>query len=433
MKRTVSGIRGVFGEEDFGLKDALRYCSNFSALVESGKCVVGKDTRESGHMVLETAKAALMKNGIDVYDLGTAPTPVVFHEARKYGAGVVATSSHNPVSWNGLKFIVGGRGINEGELPAILEDRDVPKSKIGKEEGVTSAYLDEAKALIGSVRGSPEVVVDLGGGAARGFAPDLLERLGCRVRTINGTLQECSRGPDPTSDSLEELAGASSGRDIGFAFDLDGDRLVVVKDGKKQAPDVTLGLGVAKSVELGHRKFVLSVDSSAAIEGFIRERGGSVQRSKVGEANVVELMLETGAQAGGEGSSGGFILPEFNYCRDGILTSGFIASMLGDPGFDEVLNHMERYHQVRREAVVDGDYHDRVIERVLEKMSGEFSEVDTLDGVKGVIDEDSWVLVRKSNTEDVIRVSGESDSPDRCEKNVEGVLGLVSQCYGQIR
>ena len=90
-----------------------------------------------------------------------------------------------------------------------------------------------------------------------------------------------------------------------------------------------LGLGVAKSLELGYKKFVLSIDTSISIEKFIKEKGGIVQRSKVGEANVIELMLKTSAQAGGEGSSGGFILPEFNYCREGILTSGLIASMLG--------------------------------------------------------------------------------------------------------
>lgn len=416
---------------DFSLKDALRYCNNFSSLIKSKRCVVGRDTRESGHMILETAKAALMGNGIDVYDLGVTPTPVVFHEARRYGAGVVVTSSHNPVNWNGLKFIVSGRGINESELPVILESQRVPKPSLGREENITNSYVKEARDLIGRVEGSPEVTVDLGGGAAKNLAPELLTLLGCRVKTINDTLQECSRSPDPTSDSLEELVSASGM--IGFAFDLDGDRLVVVNNGRKQAPDVTLGLGVAKSIELGCKKFILSVDSSIAIEKFIRERGGTVHRSKVGEANVIDLMLKTNAQAGGEGSSGGFILPKFNYCRDGILTSGFIVSMLGKPEFNEILNFMEGYHQTRAKTVVDSRHHDTVIEQILEKMQAEFSEVITLDGIKGIIDEDSWILVRKSNTEDVIRVSGESDNLDRCQRNVKHVLELVNKYHEQVR
>ena len=116
---------------------------------------------------------------------------------------------------------------------------------------------------------------------------------------------------------------------------------------KKQIPDVTLGLGVAKSLELGYKDFVLSIDTSISIEKFIKEKGGTVNRSKVGEANVIELMLKTKAQAGGEGSSGGFILPEFNYCREGILTSGLIASMLESSEFNEVLSYMESYSQIR--------------------------------------------------------------------------------------
>ncbi len=431
MKKTISGIRGVFGD-DFGLKDAMRYCGNFSQLAGSGRCVVGRDTRESGRMVMEAAKAALMANGVDVYDLGMAPTPVVFREARRYGAGVVVTASHNPASWNGLKFIVDGRGVNEGELPRILEGRGSRKPGIGGEERATSAYLEEAAELIGDIPDAPEVVVDLGGGAARDFAPALLGRLGCGVSTINDSLRGCGRGPDPTSDGLAGLAAASRGKDVGFAFDLDGDRLVVVRGGEKQAPDVTLGLGIAKSLDLGCRKFVLSIDSSVAIEKFVTERGGSVQRSKVGEANVIELMLGSGADAGGEGSSAGFVLPGFNYCRDGILTGGLIASMMGGAGFDEVLDHMGGYHQVRRKVEVGSGYHDAVIEKILEG-SAEFSDVDTLDGVKGIIDEDSWVLIRKSNTEDAIRVSGESGSREACEGHVEDAVRLVNRCYEQVR
>ena len=112
MKKTISGIRGVFGD-DFNLKDTLQFCNNFSSLVETKKCVIGKDTRPSGTMIKEIASAALMKNGINVYNLETVPTPVVFRESRKYGAGLVITSSHNPLEWNGIKFIINGRGINE--------------------------------------------------------------------------------------------------------------------------------------------------------------------------------------------------------------------------------------------------------------------------------------------------------------------------------
>ena len=432
MKKTISGIRGIFGD-DFTLREVLEFCNNFSSLVRSQKCVIGRDTRPSGIMVKETASSALMQNGIDVFDLGMAPTPVVFRESRKYGAGVIVTSSHNPVEWNGLKFIIEGRGINEGELPQILESQEIQKTSMGSEGQISSTYLEDAKKVIGDIEGTPAVAMDIGGGAARDYAPNLLEQLGCSVQVINPDLDGCTRGADPTADNLTDLVSASLTKDIGFAFDLDGDRLVVVRNGKKQTPDVTLGLGIAKALDLGYRNFVLSIDTSVSIEKFIKENNGSVQRSKVGEANVMDLMIKTKAQAGGEGSSAGFILPEFNSCREGILASGLIASMLGSPRFNDVLGFMENYFQIREKTSVDSDCHDKVIERVAAKLATKYSEVITMDGIKGIIDDDSWVLIRKSNTEDIIRISGESNDLEKCKRIVKESTELVSQCYEETR
>ena len=383
-------------------------------------------------MIIETASAALLQCGIDVYNLGMAPTPVIFRESRKYSAGIIVTSSHNPLEWNGLKFIVNGRGINEEELNFLTNDQDTSKSIIGLETKIESNYIDEAANLIGKVVGSPKVVVDVGGGAARHVAPALLKKIGCQVKTINENLEQCSRGPDPTSDDLKDLISNSKGA-IGFAFDLDGDRLVVVKDGKKLSPDITLGLGVAKALELGYKKFVLSIDSSVSVEKFIIKKGGEVQRSKVGEANVIDLMLKTKSQAGGEGSSGGFILPEFNFCRDGILTSGLIASMLETNIFEDVLKFMERYHQVRDKIKIESNLHDKTLEKLQEKMSKKFGEIITMDGIKAIIDEDSWVLVRKSNTEDIIRISAESDNIEKAKTIAQQVRDLVKQSYDQVK
>ena len=144
-------------------------------------------------------------------------------------------------------------------------------------------------------------------------------------------------------------------------------------------------------------------------------------------------MLKTNAQAGGEGSSGGFILPEFNFCREGILTSGLISSMIGNSKFNEILDFMESYKQLREKIKVDSMFHDKVIEEVSRKLTNEYSEVITQDGIKGIIDEDSWVLIRKSNTEDIIRVSAESNNVDKCKKIVKNTLELVKQCYDNIR
>ncbi|MCH8996620.1 MAG: phosphomannomutase [Thaumarchaeota archaeon] len=431
MKKSISGIRGIFGK-DLTLKDVLRFCNNFSTLVKSKNCVIAHDTRPSSSIIVETASAALMQCGINVYNLGMVPTPVIFRESRKYGAGIIVTSSHNPIEWNGLKFIVNGRGINEQELKTIVNEQDTSKSVIGVESKIESKYIDEAANLIGKVSGTPKVVVDIGGGAAKNVAPTLLEKIGCQVKIINENLDKCSRGPDPTADDLKDLISNCNGS-IGFAYDLDGDRLVIVKDGKKLSPDVTLGLGIAKALEMGYKKFVLSIDSSVSVEKFIQENGGEVQRSKVGEANVIDLMLKTKSQAGGEGSSGGFILPEFNYCRDGILTSGLIVSMLEKKHFEDVLQLMEKYHQIREKISIESKLHDKTLEKLQEKMSKQFGKIISMDGIKVIIDDESWVLVRKSNTEDIIRISAESNNAEKVKTIVQQTRDLVKQSYDQVK
>ena len=432
MKKTISGIRGIFGK-DLHLKDVIEFSNNFSSLIKSQKCVVGRDTRPSGKMIQETISAVLMKNGIDVFDLGIVPTPVVFREARKYGAGIVISSSHNPIEWNGMKFILDGRGINEKELPQIINHQEILKSKIGKIKKIESTYIEDARKIIGNIENSPKIVIDNGGGAAKDFAATLLKNIGCDVEVINKELLGCSRGPDPTSDKLIELTSISKDKEIAFAFDLDGDRLVVVRKGKKQTPDVTLGLGIAKSLELGYKKFVLSIDTSISIEKFIKEKGGTVVRSKVGEANVIEEMLKNNSQAGGEGSSGGFILPEFNYCRDGILTSGLISSMLENTKFSEILDYMKSYFQIREKVKVDSNYHEKIIENIKNNLMKKYPEIDTRDGIKAIIDENTWILIRKSNTEDIIRISGESNDEEKCKRIINNTIEMVKENYDKIR
>lgn len=432
MKVSISGVRGIFGD-DLNLEDIIHYCRNFSRLVKSKKCVVGRDTRPSGEIVTNVAIASLLERGISVYNLGISPTPVVFREARRYGSGLIITSSHNPLEWNGLKFIVDGRGINESELQYMVKKDNFQREKIGVETEVDSNYIDEAAKLIGKIKKSSKIAIDVGGGAAFEVAPQLLKKLGGKVSVINAIPGKSTRGPDPTNDQLSELVQASKKTSIGFAFDLDGDRLVVVKDGKKQSPDVTLGLGVAGALEKGYKKFVLSIDTSVAIEKFIKNEGGQVNRSKVGEANVVDMMLKTKSQAGGEGSSAGFILPEFNMCRDGLLTSGLIASMVGTKQFDDINEFMERYHQVRTKVSVDSKLHKKTLQTFLKKMKKQSSQVITIDGIKSIIDEDSWVLVRQSNTEHIIRVSAESNDLDKAKTIEKQITKLVKQSYEESR
>jgi len=432
LKTSISGIRGVFGK-DLTLRDILKFSKNFSTLINSKKCVIATDTRPTGQMIAETVKAQLMQAGIDVYDLGIAPTPVAFRESRKYGAGIIVTSSHNPIEWNGMKMIIDGRGINEKQLDTVMSEQNTSKSEIGKEYKIESTYVDDASKIIGKISGNPKITADIGGGAARGFSSQLLEKVGCDVITINEEREKSSRGPDPTADALKDLVADTKDRDIGFAFDLDGDRLVIVINGEKKNPDVTLGMGVVKALELGYKNFVLSQDTSISVEKYIKQNGGTVFRSKVGEANVTAKMVETKSQAGGEGSSGGFILSDFNYCRDGILTSGLIASMIKNDKFANAINFMEKYHIIRDKVEYNSEYHDDILKVLYDKMKEKFGSVETLDGLKAIIDDDSWALARKSNTENAIRVSAESDRLEKVRNIHQEIKDLIKESYEQIK
>ncbi len=415
------------------LNDVLKFSNNFSVLIKSKKCVVGTDTRLSRNIIAETVKAGLMQCGVDIYNLGVVPTPVVFRESRKYGAGIVVTASHNPTEWNGLKMLIDGKGINQEQLDLITNEQVTNKSKIGLENNVNSAYVDEAAQIIGKVSDNPKVIVDVGGGSAKNIASSLLQKIGCDVITINNDLEKSSRGPDPTSDPLDELVSKSKDVDIGFAFDLDADRLVVVKNGKKLSSDATLGLGVAKALELGCKNFVLSLDTSISIEKYIKKKGGTVFRSKVGEVNVIEKIVETQSCAGGEGSSGGFIFPDFNFCRDGILTSGLIVSLMRKNEFSDVLNLMEKYHQIREKIEVGLEYQEKVLKNLFDVLKEKYRNLQTLDGIKVIIDEDSWFLIRKSNTENIIRISTESNSLEDARNIHLQTKELVKQSYEQIK
>ncbi len=425
MKISISGIRGIYGE-DFLAKDIIKFCKGFSNLIKDGKCVIGRDTRPHGKIIKNLVSATLLERGIDVFDLGIIPTPVVFREAKKIGAGIVITSSHNPIDWNGLKFIINGRGITENELELVMRNENFEKVKFGKETNLFSNYVNDAKKIIGKIENSPEVTIDIGGGAAKKIAPKLLQEIGCQITQINQELDGCSRGPDPTSDDLDELVRKT--KNIGFAFDLDSDRVVLVINGKKKSSDLTLALGVVKAIKLGIKKFVLSLDSSLGVEKYIIKNGGKVWRSKVGEANVIQKMIEKDADAGGEGSSGGFILRDFNMCRDGLLTSGLISSMINDKTILKDIKFFENFFQIRDKISIESNMHEKILGDV-SKILQEKYEISKLDGIKIKIDDDSWSLIRKSNTEDIIRISSESNNDDMAKKIQNEMLQIVESCY----
>jgi len=169
-----------------------------------------------------------------------------------------------------------------------------------------------------------------------------------------------------------------------------------------------------------------------AVEKYIIAHGGKVWRSKVGEANVIQTMIKNNAEAGGEGSSGGFILKKFNMCRDGLLTSGLIASMIDDESIQKDIEFFESFSQIRDKVSVESTLHEKVIAGLAKKLKEKY-EINQLDGIKISINENTWSLIRKSNTEDVIRISTESNEKKLLEKIQKEMIANVKSCYEEIK
>ena len=205
MKISISGIRGIYGDDDLSLPEIVKFSRSFAqSLVDSTeKCVIGRDTRPSSMAIAKIVTATLMQEGVEVYDLNIAPTPMIFRESRKYQAGCVVTASHNPLDWNGLKFILEGRGIFEDELQTIIRNM-VPASRkqnygYGESFQIVSNYVDEVANVARTSKSSTQSVragLDPGGGAACGYINRLFKKLGHKFQSINDIYGMSSRGTE---------------------------------------------------------------------------------------------------------------------------------------------------------------------------------------------------------------------------------------------
>ena len=284
---------------------------------------------------------------------------------------------------------------------------------------------NEKKKIIG---------LDPGGGAACGYAPELFKALGQKCYSVNDVATFSSRTPDPTSDDLFELSELVKGNnlDFGFAFDMDGDRLVVIdKNGQKLSPDLTLLLCITNTLHHGMKKYVTSIDTSNAVRDLVKSYGATLDYSKVGEANVVQKMIELGAEAGGEGSSAGFIIPEFNMCRDGIM-AGAIISSSSEKVIEECMTMASKYKVIRSKIPIDSSKYSSLIEKLEDKFKEDSYDLLKLDGLKVFVDDNSWILIRPSNTEHALRISIESE-PDKVSELYKKMKERVISIYEQIK
>lgn len=446
MKISISGIRGIFNQ-DLDLNNIINFSRLFASFIindsinSEKKCLVARDTRPSSDIILRTVSAAIMEKGIDVFDLGVAPTPFVFRESIKYGNAIIVTASHNPLEWNGLKFVINGRGMFEEELDSIQQQDATSSTGFGKSYHINSKYILDIlefmrknRYLDDGGKRTNTVGLDPGGGAISSFIPKLYDSMNQDFLSINDIAGISSRSPDPTTDDLFELRKLvlSKKLDLGFAFDMDADRLVVVdRNGNKLSTDLTLLLCIASTLYHGAKKFVVSIDTSNAIGHMVTDHGGTLNYSKVGEANVVKQLLNLKADAGGEGSSAGFIMPKFNMCRDGILASVIISS-LNEDLYNDCIEIASNYSTIRSKVPIESNFQETVIEKFEQKFKAKSFHIIKKDGTKILMDDKSWILLRSSNTEHAVRISVES-SPDNVLSIFNDAKKKVQSIYEEIK
>ena len=430
---SVSGIRGRVGA---GLTPEVvtSYASAFGAWVAAADrtkpVVVGRDSRVSGPMFHRCVIAGLQSVGVRVIDLGltTTPTCQLAVEHHHAGGGLMISASHNPIEWNALKF-VGSTGLFldaiEGTAMRSLVGQPFARAtweRLGLVEADDEAPLRHIDAVLAlpmidgaRIRARKlKVALDCCRGAGAVIMPALLERLGCQVTVINLEPDgRFPRPPEPVPENLGELERlvASSGADVGFAVDPDVDRLALVANGGAAiGEDYTLALAARVVLSQRPGTVVTNLSTSQIVDDIAARAGGRVVRAPVGEVNVAIRMREENAVVGGEGN-GGVILPELHLGRDAPLAAALVLQLLseGEETLSEIVSQYPRYAIVKDKLDRPPVALDAVYEALRKTFTG--AHVDTQDGLR-LSWPDSWVHIRPSGTEPIVRVIAEAPSVD---------------------
>lgn len=423
-----SGIRGKI-EKDITPELALRVGRAISTyLGKKKKIVVGYDTRTSNLMLERAVSAGILQGGCQVLSIGMVPTPVVGYATMKLeaDAGVMITASHNPSPYNGIKLWNpdGMAYLQEQErtIERIIHENkfyNAPWEDIGKITDVSPVVNDYTEDLLGLMNIQPglKVVVDCANGAASYLSPFILRKAGCKVVSLNAQPDGFfpGRKPEPSEANLQELMKVVevTGADLGIAHDGDADRMIAVDDKGRMADfDKLLAL---VSAEMGGC-VVTTVDASACIDRALEEVGGTVERTKVGDVHVAEMIHNIDATFGGE-PSGTWLHPEFCMCPDGILSALKVIKLVQNRGpLSLLLDNVQVYPTMRDKIYCREDQKDPLMEKAktdLPSIYHEVADVNLKDGVRISFEDGSWVLVRPSGTESFIRITLEGKTEDK--------------------
>ncbi len=454
--KSISGIRGTIGgkagEGLSGLditKFTAAYAAFISSCTENRRIVVGRDARLSGAMVEKIVCGTLMAMGFDVINIGlsTTPTTEIAVTEHKAAGGIIITASHNPGQWNALKLLnAQGEFLNDAEGKEVLrraEEEDFSFAAVedlGKEmrdDTMVQKHIDMVKNLslvdCDAIAGAGfTVAVDAVNSVGGAVIPELLRQLGVKnVVELNCEPNgRFAHTPEPIPENLTQISELmKDGKaDVGFVVDPDVDRLaIVMENGEMFVEEYTL-VSVADYV-LGATPgaTVSNLSSSRALRDVTAAHGCQYSAAAVGEVNVVAEMKRTNAVIGGEGN-GGVIYPELHYGRDALVGVALFLTLLAKSGkkVSELKKTYPQYCIAKNKIELTPEIDvDALLEAMKEKYASE--NVTDIDGVK--IDfADSWVHLRKSNTEPIIRIYSEASTMEEADKLAEDVKEVIKGC-----
>jgi phosphomannomutase len=456
--KSISGFRGTIGGragENFTPVDIVTLTSAYAQLLKQQypnkklKVVVGRDARISGEMAALLVIGSLLGSGIDVVNIGLATTPstelaVVYENAD---GGIIITASHNPKQWNALKLLNNkGEFLNNDEGKYLLEIADKSEylfpcvdetGKIIKEYSFNDIHI---KMVLNSrfvdtnaiIKAKFKIVVDAVNSVGGIIIPQLLKKLGVDVVELNcEPTGNFAHNPEPLPENLTEISKKiiEEKADLGIVVDPDVDRLALVcENGKMFGEEYTLVSVADYVLSKTQGNAVSNLSSSQALRDIVEKRGGQYFSSAVGEVNVVAKMKEVNAVIGGEGN-GGVIFSEFHYGRDALIGIALFLTNLANKKIkvSELRSTYPDYFMSKNKIELTPNIDiDKIFEQIKQKYSSQ--RITSIDGVKIDFDnEKMWVLLRKSNTEPIIRIYSEAGDAATADKLAKEIIDDINK------
>jgi phosphomannomutase/phosphoglucomutase len=441
-----NGVRGIFGQ-DLNLEFIMKVSRSLASFFAEGPLLVGFDGRISSPIISKIVSATLNSSGMETSMAGLLPTPCLQFATKYLGyqGGIMITASHNPPEYNGIKAIAND-GVeisrdDESKIELNFNSGEIlPVMKIGRErddDRVISSYIESAIQVVNSEKIYSKgfrIVMDIGNGTQALVAPIMAQKLGCRVLTVNGNIDGNfpGRGPEPTTSNLSTLTSLvkSTNADFGVAYDGDGDRSIFCDETGQTIWGDRLGASlIAYLLKNGYEgtDIVCPLNTTMMVSIVAQNEGSKVIHTKVGSVEVSREMINRNAVLGLE-ENGGFMNARLNCVRDGALTTLLVLEMLSSssekrPLSREIMNLPQIYQYKSKFHCKSLEIAQPVIESCANH--GTNIKIEKLDGVKIWIDEETWVMIRASGTEPLVRMYAESTDKDLLDSKVREYTKVI--------